>query len=204
MAENKDSKDIKDAADYDASSIKMLKGLEAVRNAFRKVQGVAILRAKLDCRPFSESRRLRPQVESDIVDRTADAAHQLGLGMGRFLVVHAAQRAAPQAVGQAGLRDARIQPAGMEFFGAEAAREEPARIRNRLESRQEYSRKRRAFEPHALKPFFDLTTYWGLPLMSTKARPRYSPITPKASSWTPPMTSIVTIRDDQPGTGTLS
>ena len=68
--------------------------LEAVREAGRDVEARRVLRAQLDAVPAAARGRVGAQVDGDVEDRAAHAAHELGLAVRLGLVVHAAQRAA--------------------------------------------------------------------------------------------------------------
>ena len=76
------------------------------------------------------------------------AAHQLGLGRGRILEVHAAQRALGLVEGDVGLGDHRLQPVLRELVLAEGAGEEPAVVLPALEVDDERALQLRLGEDH--------------------------------------------------------
>ena len=65
---------------------------KAVGEALGHVHHPAVLGRQLGTEALAEGRRALPQVEDRVVERPADAADDLGLGLGGKLVVHAAQR----------------------------------------------------------------------------------------------------------------
>ena len=97
-----------------------------------------------------EERRLKaeieyhpaPWIDDDIEDRSARAAHQLGLGSGWNLKVHSAQRSPAVVVGQVRLRDHRLEPVRRKLLLAKGARKKAARVVASLDIEDE-----RAFEP---------------------------------------------------------
>src|ERR1043166_1173592 len=85
--------------------------LEAVREAFRHVQHPVIGRRQLRPRPVPVGRGGWSEIDDHVVDRASGAANQLDLGIGRHLVVHAAERPGAGAVREVPLNKARPQPA---------------------------------------------------------------------------------------------
>jgi hypothetical protein len=68
------------------------------------------------------------QVDNDVEDGATHAANELGLGRGRILKVHAANRTLLAIVRDIGLGDERLQPVCLEFMLAESAGKEAPRI----------------------------------------------------------------------------
>lgn len=64
-----------------------------MRKAARHVQRQAIVGSQFGAVPLQVGGRIRAQIHDRIPQRTADAAHDLDLGSGRQLVMHAAQGA---------------------------------------------------------------------------------------------------------------
>ncbi len=77
--------------------------------------------------------RLGADVNGDVDDDAAGAAHQLGLGVRRLLTVQTTQRARGVIEADIRLRDAGIQPMIGEFVGTERTREEAAIVVMRFE-----------------------------------------------------------------------
>src|SRR2546426_264002 len=77
--------------------------------------------------------RRRPQAPDDALNGGSDAADEFRLGRGGKLIVQAAQRPLPVVEGQVALRHDRLQPVVGELVLTEGPREEPARVRARLE-----------------------------------------------------------------------
>src|SRR6186997_3659563 len=67
------------------------------------------------------------------MDRPTRAAHQLGLGRRRALIMHPPDRPGPLVVGDVALDDAGVEAVGGELIGAEAAGEEPPLVLEALE-----------------------------------------------------------------------
>src|SRR5205085_12083648 len=65
--------------------------LEAVRETFGHVEHELVLFGQLDAKPLLEGGRIGAQINDDIVERAARAAHEFCLRVGRVLKVHAAQ-----------------------------------------------------------------------------------------------------------------
>src|ERR1051326_6931312 len=82
---------------------------EAVSRAGRYVERQAIRRTQLDGFPFPIRLRIRANVEDDVVNRSAYAAHELRLFMRRDLVMHSAQRPLLRIVREAALCNRRSE-----------------------------------------------------------------------------------------------
>jgi hypothetical protein len=104
----------------------VLEHLVAVRKPLRNVERPVVVGRKLDRDVLEIGGALGTQVDDDVEDRAARRPHQLGLGSGRILEVHAAQRAPVFVERDVGLRDQRFQPVVGELPLAERAGEEAA------------------------------------------------------------------------------
>ena len=91
--------------------------------ALGHVQRAAVVGAELDLDVLEEGRALRAQVDDDVDDRAARAAHELRLRGGRELEVHPAQRALVLVEGDVRLRDHGLETVLLELVLAERARE---------------------------------------------------------------------------------
>ncbi|MDT4870009.1 hypothetical protein FQZ97_1050670 [compost metagenome] len=99
-----------------------------MREVLRHEQHAVIAAGQFHPNPLPVGRRLRANIHDDIVDGTLRASHQLGFGIGRFLVVHAAQCALVFAQGHIGLHHLAHQPMPLELVLAERPGEEAAGI----------------------------------------------------------------------------
>jgi len=92
-----------------------------------------VVGSELDLHVLEVGRALRAEVHDDVQDRPAGRAHELGLGGGRVLEVHAAQRSLLVVERQVRLRDHRVQAVLGHLFLAERPREEPAGVLHAFE-----------------------------------------------------------------------
>ncbi len=76
-------------------------------------------------------RRPLTQVDGNVEDRAADAAHELGLAVGLGLVVHAAQRSGARVEGGVALHDFGVQSAGGELLASNVRANQPRSSANR-------------------------------------------------------------------------
>ena len=81
-----------------------------MRDIRRQEQRSAIVSAQLHHDVLAVGVRLGPHVDRHVDNRAARTAHQLGLGVRRYLTVQASQRASGVVVGEIRLRDSRNQP----------------------------------------------------------------------------------------------
>ena len=122
--------------------------LVAVREHGRHVQRAAVILVELDGEVLQVGRRVGSQVDDHVVDRASGAAHELGLGGRRHLVVHAAQRAAPVVEGHVALGNERRNAVRLELLPAEGACEKAAVVLAPFEVDDEGARKRCLGENH--------------------------------------------------------
>src|SRR5712692_10097060 len=99
----------------------VLERLETVRETLRRVEHLAVFGRKRHGDVPFEVRRIRPQVNDDVVDRSPDAAHQLGFLVGSGLEMHPAQSALSPVEGDVALLDVRVQPVRLKLPPAEGA-----------------------------------------------------------------------------------
>ena len=111
----------------------VLQHLVAVREALGHVERAVVVGGELDGDVLEVGRALRAQVDDDVENRAARAAHELRFRRRRILEVHAAQRALASVERDVGLRDDRLEPVLGEFVLAERAREETAVVLAALE-----------------------------------------------------------------------
>jgi hypothetical protein len=122
---------------------------EAVGEAFRHVERVALRARQLHARPAAVARRFGAQVDDHVVEAAARAADQLGLGVRRGLEVHAAQRPPARVERDAALGVVDGEALLPEGVPAEAAGEEAPLVRDRLELHLEGAGERQGPEDHA-------------------------------------------------------
>ena len=103
----------------------------------------------------------RAQVDGDIEDRAAHAAHQLRLAVRLGLVVHSAQRSGARVERGVALHDRRIQPARAELLGIERACEPAALVAEQVELDDPRPRQRRLAKLHQRRPRVRATTEVG-------------------------------------------
>src|SRR3990172_5456588 len=111
-------------ADLVAGLRSFRENLVSVREPLRHVERPVIVGIKFHRNMFQVSRALRTQVQDDVQDRAARAAHELRFRGGRELKMHPAKRASLFAKGDVGLGDYGLKAVFREFLLAERAREE--------------------------------------------------------------------------------
>ncbi|MOA21662.1 hypothetical protein D3C78_1421660 [compost metagenome] len=100
--------------------------------AFGDQQRPTVIRRKPLGMPAQEGGRAGTQIHRHIPDLTLHAGHQLHLGMGRTLEVHATHRTAAARIGVIDLGDG-LQPAGSsQLLGTEQTGQETAAIAQAL------------------------------------------------------------------------
>jgi hypothetical protein len=92
----------------------------------RDVQGSSVLGGQLDRDVLEPGRGARTHVDDDVDDRSGDAAHQLRLGVGGDLEVHATERSRPVVERQVALLDRGVEAGGRELLATERSGEEAA------------------------------------------------------------------------------
>jgi len=105
---------------------RILERLESLRETLRHEQHPAIVLRQLRPEPACGA-----EIDDHVVHRAARAAHQLGLGMRRALIVHPAHRSAMRVERDGGLHDVRKKRA--ELGIAVCPREESALVAQRLD-----------------------------------------------------------------------
>jgi hypothetical protein len=98
-----------------------------VSEALRNIQSQAILLAQLDREPPP-----LVEVNCDVEDAAACTTDELGLFVGRTLVVQASERSSLPVCGDAHLRNGWIQTSPFELVRREDPREESAIVEDRL------------------------------------------------------------------------
>lgn len=99
------------------------KGLKAVGESFWNEQGAVIVGREHFGMPVEKGGRALAQIDGYVPNFSLQAGDQLHLGMGRFLVVQAANGAASGSVGVIDLGDDGCPAGWCEFLGAEKPRQ---------------------------------------------------------------------------------
>jgi hypothetical protein len=123
-----------------------------MREAGRHEERPAIARRELDPGPLPARRRSGADVDRDVEHPTGEAAHELRVGLGRGLEMHAAQRQATPVRRDVALGAERRQARGGEGLGAVAALEAAARILDAGRLHEHDARKGGGNEAHGPAP----------------------------------------------------
>src|SRR5690606_31600033 len=122
----------------------------AVSEHLGYVQCHTVVLGQLDSEVLEVAGRAGPQVDDDVVDGAARAAHQFRLGSRRHLVVHAAQSALCMVERHVGLCDGRFETMLLELPSAESTGEEAAFVRAFFEFDDEGTLQGSFVEVHAV------------------------------------------------------
>ncbi len=107
--------------------------LEAMRTSLRDVDRFSVVRREFHANPLKVTRRFRTQIDSDVIHRTSNAAHDFRFCVWCNTVVQASKRSAAPVVRQADLGDLRIETVGPKLVLAPDTRKESTLIQLWLE-----------------------------------------------------------------------
>ncbi len=96
--------------------------------AFGDIEGALVVPGELDGHVLQVGRAFGPQIDDDVEDGAAHAAHELRLRGRRILEMHAADGALAAIVGDVALSDDRLEAMRSELFLAEGASEVAATV----------------------------------------------------------------------------
>lgn len=126
-------------------------GEEAVGDAFRDIQGVAVFLAEFEGLPFAVAGRIRAGIHEAVPDGTGEAADEFDLSEGGGLEMHAAQGALDGRGGDAGLEPAGVEAGFAKSFIAPGADEVTAVVAAQLRCDAEDSREFGWMDFHGLE-----------------------------------------------------
>src|SRR6266508_1338270 len=126
----------------------VLEDLVTVGEALRHVDGPVIVGGQLDRHVPQVGRAVWAEVDDDVDDRPARAAHELRLGSGRVLEMHPAHRAPTDVEREVGLGDRHLEAVISELLLAKGTGKESPVVLASLEFDHERSGERRLLEDH--------------------------------------------------------
>src|SRR5690349_21072212 len=106
----------------------VLQGLKPMREVFRDVQHLPVLRGELNAEMLPKCRRGGAQVDDDIIDRSDRTTYQLHFRVRTNLKMHTAQTTLKPVKRNTALNHRRVQPVGLEFPPAEGTCKNPALV----------------------------------------------------------------------------